>query len=193
MTSGIDPILTPTVEVIGEGFRVTGHLVRATGQRVSDALNECERMLILTLATVEGVADLPTSANEVGINIDTIDLVIPVEEAFIRDPLRVIEKVRQPVALQVKGWTLTGEVSLVRGVTLERFVNVGHEEFFPVTDAVLVGPEGGRRAPVVLVRRHSVGVLIPDHTVAGFTTSVEVIEEMELVGSGERETVHARA
>ena len=149
----------PLVEVIGKGFVARGRLLDAH-VRVSDHFNEQRSMVFLGEAEITGVSDYSGGSRQLGINRDDIVIVVPVEEVIGPDALR-IEKLRIGVRMLADGWTVTGQISLVPGVSLERFVNIGQESFIPLTGVHLIGPDGGRDEDVALVQRHAIRMLIP--------------------------------
>ncbi|TMC47573.1 MAG: hypothetical protein E6J20_19460 [Chloroflexi bacterium] len=150
---------TAVVEVIGRGFTVHGTLQEAH-TRVSDHFNEQRHMIFVGDARITGVGGFLRKAGTVGINRDEIVLVIPVEEVFESTQLR-IEKTRLPVRMVVDRWQLRGQVTVVHGVSLERFVNIGPESFIPVLDARLTGAGADRNERLVLVRREAIRLLVP--------------------------------
>lgn len=162
--AGIDlppAALRPLVEVIGRGFVARGRLLEAHG-RVSDHLNERRSMIFLADCELRGLAEFPVTGRAIGINRDDIVVVVPLEESLIQaDSALRVDKERVFVRLLVDGWRIQGLVSLVPGVSLERFVNVGHESFIPLVDASLVGAHDERTVPVALVRRGAIRLLAP--------------------------------
>ena len=160
MATSVLPLTnTALVEVLGRGFTVHGTLMEAH-TRVSDHFNEQRHMIFVGDARIAGVGGFLRKAGTVGINRDEIVLVIPVEEVFESSQLR-IEKTRLSVRMVVDRWQLRGMVTVVPGVSLERFVNIGPESFIPVLDARLTGAGEDRREPLVLVRREAVRLLVP--------------------------------
>ena len=153
---------TALVEVIGRGFTVHGALMEAH-TRVSDHFNEQRHMIFVGDARIAGVGGFLRKAGTVGINRDEVVLVIPVVEAFESSQMR-IEKTRMAVRMVVDRWQVRGHVTVVHGVSLERFVNIGPESFIPVLDARLTGAGTDRQERLMLVRREAIRLLVPSES-----------------------------
>lgn len=152
---------TVRVEVIGRDFVARGRLVEAHS-RLSDHLNERRSMIFLDEVRLEGISAFAVAGCPLGIHRDDILFVVPVEEILGRDDavLRVAKE-QVAVRLLVDEWRCEGRLSLVPGVSVDRFVNVGHEAFVPLTDARLRTARQTRTEAVVLVRRSAIRLLVP--------------------------------
>jgi len=150
----------PIISIRGEGFAVRGRLLDAR-QRVSDHLNEQRPMLRLADVELEGFPAFGDHAHEVAIGREAVVLVTPDAEQHPHADDMHMGRIKRHVRLIAGGWLVEGDVHLVPGVTLERFLNAGQDTFFPLTDARLLVADEERSAPVVLVHRHHVRLLVP--------------------------------
>lgn len=150
----------PVVEVIGLGYQARGRLLNSARQRVSDHINEQRHMLLLADAHLEGIPAFGTGASELGVSRDEAILVLPTHEPVESRDLRIVKE-RHRVRVVAGEWLIQGDLHVVPGVALERFVNVGQEDFIPITDATIEGPDGERQVSTVLVQRHHIRLLSP--------------------------------
>jgi len=162
MISEPRPVRAPSVVIVGRGFEAWGRLPLVGRQRVSDHFNERRTMLILEGAQLEGCAAFDTSADELAINRDDVLLVVPVDEPDLVIPAAsIVVKEKHRVRLLVGAWVVEGNIHVIPDLSVERFINMGHGEFMPLTDARLVGPDTERTERLALVHRRHIRLLRP--------------------------------
>jgi len=153
----------PSVVIIGDGFEALGRLPLIGRQRVSDHFNEQRTMLILEGAEIEGTERFDKEADELAINRSEILLVVPVEEQHTGDSVaaNIAMKELHRVRIMVGDWVVEGDIHVLPEVSVERFINVGHGEFMPLTNVTLSGPGTERHEQLVLVSRLHIKMLRP--------------------------------
>lgn len=160
MTAELDGVPAPSVVIVGEGFEASGRLPLQGGQRVSDHFNERRTMLILESAQLEGCPTFDQAADELAINRDDILLVVPLAEPTSSGATPpMVHKEPHRVRLLVGDWVVEGDIHVTPEVSVERFINMGHGEFMPLTNARLTGPDTERGEEVVLIHRRHVRLL----------------------------------
>jgi hypothetical protein len=151
------------VVVIGEGFEALGRLPLVRRERVSDHFNERRTMLILEGAEIEGSALFDRDADELAINRSEILLVVPIEESYTSDGAEVQAAMKEThrVRLMVGTWVVEGDIHVTPEVSVERFINMGHGDFLPLTRVVLSAADAERNEHLVLVSRTRIKMLRP--------------------------------
>lgn len=151
------------VAVVGNGFEALGRLPLAGREGVSDHFNERRTMVILEKVELEGCDQFDTAADELAINRTEILLVIPVEESHTGDAVTasLVLKEEHRVRLLIGAWVAEGNIHITPELSMERFINMGHGEFMPMTHARLTGPGGERTEQLVLVARAHIRLLRP--------------------------------
>lgn len=160
----MDASLRPaSIVLIGRNFEVSGRLLTASGERVSDHLNQPRSMVILVDAEVQGPEGFVTRAEDIAVGRTDILLAVPVEEAPPADdeygPL-LVSKARQRARMVVGEWVVDGNIHISADGNVERFINTGVNEFIPVTDVKLVGQGTTRQLPLVLVSRSHLALIV---------------------------------
>jgi len=168
MTAPREGVPAPSVVIVGRGFEAWGRLPLMGGQRVSDHVNERRTMLILESAQLEGCPSFASAADELAINRDDILLVVPVAEPTATGAVpHLVHKEQHRVRLLVGDWVVEGDIHVTPELSVERFINMGHGEFMPLTAARLTGPDTERVETLVLVHRHHIRLLRPVSTLTG--------------------------
>ncbi|MFN2452096.1 MAG: hypothetical protein ABR541_07070 [Candidatus Dormibacteria bacterium] len=162
MTAQHDAVPAPSVVIVGAGFEAWGRLPLIGGQRVSDHFNERRTMLILESAQLEGCPTFDNAADELAINRNDILLVVPVAEPVATGAApHVVHKEQHRVRLLVGDWVVEGDIHVTPELSVERFINMGHGEFMPLTDVRLNGPDTERVEDLVLISRRHIRLLRP--------------------------------
>ncbi|GAC1339159.1 MAG: hypothetical protein NVSMB29_06050 [Candidatus Dormibacteria bacterium] len=168
MTTEPAGVPAPSVVIVGRGFEAWGRLPLIGGQRVSDHFNERRTMLILESAQLEGCPTFDSAADELAINRNDILLVVPVAEAKASaTATHVVHKEQHRVRLLVGDWVVEGDIHVTPEQSVERFINMGHGEFMPLTHARLTGPDTERIEELVLIHRRHIRLLRPVSVLTG--------------------------
>jgi hypothetical protein len=154
------PYVEMTVELIIDGYRVTGEL-HSPGRprRLVDILNAVERPFIVVH---EGELDDPAIDHDeprrfeiVQVHLETILFAIPRSDSHVHpDPYEIIEKVPVPSTVTVPGYELSGNIFLLPEMDPAGSHLLGGHHFVPMTD-VCIRPTGASTAggsePIVVL------------------------------------------